>query len=128
MEEAIDCLIKSRVPRDLPKLRSVRFKENILLLILTKQILFLQDDLPPTVPVAPVAPVVGGRAKLFHYLRDLEISRPTAIREENEAQASGVKVVRPVVADVVPPEQVEEEEPEIVVKRGKAGKILVLFY
>lgn len=97
---------------------TVRLKEIIQLFILTKQ--FFQPDLPPTLPVAPAAPVVGGRAKLIHYLKNLEISRPTTTQEDNEdAQACGDGIVRP--AEVVLPEQSEEKDPEIVMKRGKAG-------
>lgn len=87
---------------------------------MTKHFIF-QDDVP-------VAPVFGGRGKLLlmdQYLKELKISRPTSTREENDAQAGGDGLARPVVADVVVPE-IEEEE-EIVLKRGKAGNNFYYF-
>lgn len=71
-------------------------------------------------PFAPAAPVVGGRAKLFQYLKNLEISRPTTtLGEDQVAQAGGDNIVQPVVTAEVAPEQ--EEDEEIVMRRGKAG-------
>lgn len=73
-------------------------------------------------PVVRAAPRVGGRAQLLQCLKNLKISLPTTTVEENEdTQAGGDSVV----AQVVAPELVEEEEPQIVMKRGKAGNYFV---